>query len=152
MNDVRLPIETIKEGNKITKICTEDVYKIINRVYESMDKAYNNSVDIMDSIHKTNCFGYEGELIVGKGISQPCLNDAFDEQIGNNIAFMKAKLNANIKKHNFLVRIFNEFDTFIENLNKDIDKVDNLIKFDLEGIRKHNPDYLPDIENKLGIF
>ena len=27
--EVRLPIETSREGNKITKVCVEDVYKIV---------------------------------------------------------------------------------------------------------------------------
>lgn len=150
MSDVRLPIETNREGNKITKICVEDVYKIINRVQDAMDKAYNNSVDIIDSIHK-EYNDYEGELIVGTGVSQPCMSDAFDEEIGNNIAFMKAKLNANIKKHNFLCRIWNEFDKALAEIDKEINKVDDYIYLDLAGIRLHNPDYLNEIENKLGL-
>ena len=115
-----------------------------------MDKAYNNSVDIIDSIHK-EYNDYEGELIVGTGVSQPCMSDAFDEEIGNNIAFMKAKLNANIKKHNFLCRIWNEFDRALAEIDKEINKVDDYIYLDLAGIRHHNPDYLNEIENKLGI-
>ena len=150
MNDVRMPITTIREGNKITKVCVEDVYKIINRVTDAMDKAYNNSTDIIDSIHK-EVNGYEGELIVGTGVSQPCLTDCFDEEIGNNIAFMKAKLNANIKKHNILVRIYNEYIKLIDALNEDINKIDAYIRYDLNGIRHHNIDYLSDIEEKLGI-
>lgn len=151
MNDVRLPIKTTREGNKITKQCVEDVYKMINRIIEPMDKAYNNSVDIIDSVHK-QVDDYEGELIVGTGVSQPCMTDAFDEEIGNNIAFMKAKLNANIKKRNVLIKIWNEYNKFMDSLEKDICKIDDFIKLDLEGIRKHNPDYLTDIEFKLGIF
>ena len=151
MNDVRLPIKTTREGNKITKVCVEDVYKMINRIIEPMDKAYNNSIDIIDSVHK-QVDDYEGELIVGTGISQPCMLDAFDEEIGNNIAFMKAKLNANIKKHNVLIKIWNEYYKFMHSLDEDICKVDNFIKLDLEGIRKYNPEYLTDIEFKLGIF
>ncbi len=99
MNDVRLPIETSREGDKITKVCVEDIYKVVNRVVEALDKAYNNSIDIIDSIHK-DYNDYEGELIIGTGVSQPCHGDVFYESIGNDIAFMKAKLNANIKKHN----------------------------------------------------
>lgn len=150
MNEVRLPIKTTKEGDKITKECVEDVYKMLNRIIEPMDKAYNNSVDIIDSVHKA-VDGYEGELIVGTGVSQPCMNDKFDEEVGNNIAFMKAKLNANIKKHNILVRIWNEFDYLMMSLDKDLYKIDNLIKSDLSGIRKYNKEYLNNIENKLGI-
>jgi hypothetical protein len=150
MNDVRMPIETIRDGNKITKICVEDVYKVINRVQEAMNVAYSKSVDIIDTIHKD--YGdYEGELIIGTGISQPCLSDAFDEEIGNNIAFMKAKLNANIKKHNFLVRIYNSWIDCVDKLNEEIESIDSNIKRDLYGVRQHNPEYLNNIENKLGI-
>lgn len=151
MSNVRLPIETIREGNKITKICVEDVYKIINRVQEAMNKSYNNAVDILDSIHKE--YGdYEGELIIGTGISQPCLNDAFDEEIGNNIAFMKAKLNANIKKHNFLVRVLNEIFKVVDAIDIELEEVDNYILLDLRGIRLHNPDYLLNIEEGLRVY
>ena len=150
MNDVRMPIETIRDGNKITKICVEDVYKVINRVQEAMNVAYSKSVDIIDTIHKD--YGdYEGELIIGTGISQPCLSDAFDEEIGNNIAFMKAKLNANIKKHNFLCRVYNNYIRALADIDELIEDVDDKIKMDLTGVRMHNPDYLSDLETKLGI-
>ena len=52
MNDVRFPIETVRDGNKITKTCVEDVYKIVNRVYAAMNKAYNNSVEVLESLQR----------------------------------------------------------------------------------------------------
>lgn len=150
MSNVRMPIETTREGDKITKVCVEDVYKIINRVLATMDKAYNKSTDIVDTVWKE--YGdYEGQLIIGTGVSQPCLTDAFDEEIGNNIAFMKAKLNANIKKHNLLVRIFNAWGDAMDSIDEEISKVDDYIKMDLDGIRRHNPEYLSNLENTLGI-
>ena len=155
MNNVRMPIETNREGTKITKVCVEDVYKMINRVQDAMNKAYNNSVDIIDSIHKDyKCADgtvASGELIIGTGISQPCLTDAFDEEIGNNIAFMKAKLNANIKKHNFLCRIYNEFGDLCYKMDEEFDKIDKNIIRDLVGLRNFNPEYLTGIEDKLGL-
>ena len=150
-NEVRFPLGTKREGNKITKTCVEDVYKICNRVLEGMDKSYNNSKDIIDSLGHIE-YGKDSAVVLGIGVSQPCMTDAFDEEIGNNIAFMKMKLNANIKKHNFLCRIFNEYDKFLVKLSDEIDKVDGNILFDLEGIRQHNPNYLNDIESKLGII
>ena len=151
MSDVRMPIETVREGNKITKTCVEDIYKIVNRVIEAMDKAYNNSVDIIDSLQSDE-YGEDSAVIFGRGISQPCLTDAFDEEIGNNIAFMKMKLNANIKTRNFLVKVFNQWMTALDKINEDIYKVDNKIQMDLDGVRKHNPDYLTGIEDKLELF
>ena len=143
MDNVRMPIETTREGNKITKVCVEDVYKMVNRVIKAMDKAYNSSVEILDSIHK-EVNGYEGELIIGTGVSQPCLTDAFDEEIGTNIAFMKAKLNANLKKRNLLYRIYNKYVEVLDSLDTEIEKIENYIDMDLEGIRRHNPEYLID--------
>ena len=144
MNDVvRMPIKTSREGNKITKVCVEDIYKLINRVQEAMDKAYENSVDIVDSVHK-EVDGFEGELIIGRGTSQPCLTDAFDEEIGNNIAFMKAKLNANIKKYNIVRRVFMEYIRAIDSFEEELDRIECYINFDLEGIREYNPEYLID--------
>lgn len=143
MSNVRMPIETVRDGNKITKVCVEDVYKLLNRVQESLVKGYNDSIDIIDSVHK-EVNGYEGELIVGTGVSQPCLTDAFDEEIGNNIAFMKAKLNANLKKYNILYRIYDKNVDFLEKLEDEIIKIEQLIDMDIEGVRKYNPEYLID--------
>ena len=152
MNEnVRMPIETTREGNKITKKCVEDIYKIVNRVIEGMDKAHNNSVDIISTLENENYGGEECAVVFGTGTSQPCLTDAFDEEIGNNIAFMKMKLNANIKKHNFLCKIYNQYFKLLNKIDEEIIKIDDNIIFDLEGVRKHNPEYLKDIEIKLGL-
>lgn len=141
MENVRMPIQTIREGNKITKTCVEDVYKMVNRIQDAMNKAYNGSVDIIDSLQKDE-YGDNCAVVFGTGISQPCLSDAFDEEIGNNIAFMKMKLNANIKKAKILKRILNQYDKLYDSILEEVDKIDELIEFDLEGIRRHNPDYL----------
>ena len=159
MNEVRMPIQTIREGNTITKTCVEDVYKIINRIYDAMDRSYNKSVDIMDSIFKevpakdenNEDIQAEGYLILGKGVSQPCMTDAFDEEIGNNLAFVKMKLNANIKKHNLLVGIYNTYVDMLGKIDNELYKIDETIRMDLAGIRNHNSEYLPDIEKELGI-
>lgn len=148
MSNVRMPIETSREGDKITKICVEDVYKIINRIQNAMDKAYNNSIDIINSIHKTYN-EYEGELIIGTGVSQPCKGDEFDEKLGNNIAFMKAKLNANIKKANFIRRIYKEYLSALFATEEELDTIENLIMMDLTSLREYNEDYLTNFEDNL---
>lgn len=150
MDDVRLPIQTIREGEKITKICVEDVYKILNRLVDSMNRNYEKSMDIVDSVYK-DYEDYEGELIVGTGISQPCSGDQFNELIGNEIAFRKAKLNANLKKRNLLIRIFRQWLKVIDQFNEELDKVDAFIIKDLEGIRKYNPEYLQYLDRDLGV-
>ena len=148
--EVRFPIETVREGNKITKTCVEDVYKMVNRVQNAMDKAYNSSIDIINSLNHEE-YGEDTSIVFGKGISQPCMGDAFDEEIGNNIAFMKMKLNANIKKHNFLVKIYNKYSDLLDSLDKEIIDIEYYIERDLNGVRAHNPNYLPHLEDELDI-
>ena len=150
MNDVRLPIETIREGEKITKICVEDVYKMINRVQDAMNKAYEESCDILEDVKKKYWPGnqpntvYEGYLIIGTGTSQPCGGDEFNEETGNDIAFMKAKLNANIKKFNVIKRIHNKFIDALVKFGDELDKISEYIYLDINGVRKFNPEYLDD--------
>ena len=140
MNNVNLPIETIRDGNKITKICVEDVTKMLNRIKQAMNISYSNISSHMHSINK-RYKGANGPLIVGKGVSQPCFTDAFDEEIGNNIAFMKAKLNANIKKYRLLLKIAKEQAKLFDVIQNELLKLDSYITLDIEGIKKHNPDY-----------
>ena len=140
MSNVRIPIETVRDGNKITKVCVEDVYKMLNRVIAPLDKAR----DLCNWEDKEYGEAY-GSLVIGRGTSQPCMTDAFDEEIGNNIAFMKAKLSANIKKRRLLERVVDcVIDEVLVALREEIDKIDDLIYMDLHGIRRHNPEYLSD--------
>ena len=150
MSNVRMPVRTEREDTQITKVCVEDIYKIINRVQEALDKAYNNSEKILNSIHKIYD-GFEGELIVGTGVSKPCGEDVFNEDTGNDIAFMKAKLNANIKKHNLLCRVYNEAFDLQRIIDNDLSKIDSYILSDLYDLRFYNQDYLTGIEDELGI-
>ena len=142
MNNVSMPIVTTREGNKITKVCVEDIYKIINRVKFAMNKSYTKMNALLNDIQK-DYRGINGKFIIGKGVSQPCITDAFDEEFGNNIAFMKAKLNANLKKLRLLQKVYNEYIKMKDVLIDEMDKIGGYVELDLDGIRKHNPDYLP---------
>lgn len=152
MTNVKFPIKTVREGNKITKVCVEDVYKMLNRIIEKQ----NVTADLLESLHKTveteEGALVPGEFIIGTGISQPCLADAFDEEIGSNIAFMKAKLNANLKKYRFLGKVWNSLIKTLDTVDDEFDRVSEMILMDLDGVRKHNPEYLDGIEYELGIF
>lgn len=136
-----LPIKTTKENDEITKVVIEDVHKIINRIYEAMNEAYNNSAEILESIHK-EYDGFEGELIIGTGKSKPCGEDKFNEDIGQSLAFKKAKLNANIKKRNFVRRVIKEYLRALGKINEENLELNSYIEMDIKGIREHNPDYL----------
>ena len=145
----RLPIETTIEGEKITKVCVEDVHKFLNRIIDPVNDSYSKIINILDSCHQE--YGdYEGELIVGRGASQPCENDKFDEEIGNEIAFRKAKLNANIKKFKLLVRILRALDPINSVLADECIRLEKYIANDINSIRKYNKDYRGEKFDKNG--
>jgi len=144
MSNVGMPIKTTREGNKITKICVEDVEKMLNKIRLALNKSYSDISTIIRSTQKDYC-GVNGKFIIGTGISQPCLTDAFDEEIGNNIAFMKAKLNANLKKERILNRILKECFKVEDVIYSELDRIGTYIDLDVEGVRKHNPEYLKDL-------
>lgn len=146
MDNVRLPIKTSREGNKITKVCVEDIYKMINRIGAAEERSSKEWNEIWESLDKDveDADGgvVNGCLVVGTGISQPNIKDAFDETVGNNIAFMKAKLNANFKKRNILYKLYKAANITLDAIAEEVAKIDIKIYMDLEGIRKHNPEYL----------
>lgn len=135
-----LPLKTIKNGDVTTKICVEDVYKMSNRILNGVSECYNNINKIVNSLHK-EYDDYEGELIIGRGISRPCKDDVFDEDIGHEIAFKKAKLNANLKRINIIIRCLNEYLKGLNSMEFDFAKIKKYIISDVEDIRKYNPDF-----------
>ena len=142
MNDVRTPITTVRDGNKITKTCVEDIYKMINRIGAAEDRSAEKWNEIWNSLGEDDTC-----TVIGTGISQPCLTDAFDEEIGNNVAFIKAKLNANFKKRNILRRFWNAAMITIDAIEDEMYKIDNLIAFDLDNMRlNYNSDYLNHLD------
>ena len=85
MNERISPITTSRDGNKITKVCVEDYYKMINRIARAEERSAEKWNEIWDSMGEDNTC-----LITGIGISQPNMQDAFDEEIykvDNLIAF-----------------------------------------------------------------
>ena len=145
MSNVKMPIQTIREGNKITKVCVEDVYKMINKIIEPIDKLRNGLDDFEKEYEYPDGSVYRGDLVIGTGVSQPCIGDAFDEEIGMNLAFIKSKLNANIKKYRFLLRAMKNADKVVDSIANEMGRVYDLIEMDIEGVRKHNPDFDPNI-------
>ena len=135
------PIQTTRDGNKITKICVEDYHKMMNRIAAAENRSAEKWNEIWDSLGEDNTC-----VIIGTGISQPCLTDAFDEEIGNNIAFMKAKLNANMKKRNILRKLWNAAFITIDAIEEEWQKIDNMIAFDLNGLRRYNSEYLNHLD------
>ena len=149
-NRVGFPIQTKREGNKITKVCVENFYKMINRIMDAEDRSAEKWNEVYDSLEKTMINSKDepesGWLVVGTGISQPNIKDAFDEEIGNNIAFMKAKLNANMKKRNVLFRFWNAAMITVDAIDDEIAKIDDKIAMDLHNLRQYNPEYLEKLD------
>ena len=114
---------------------------MINRIAEAEKRSAEKWNEIWDSMGEDDTC-----VVIGTGVSQPCLTDAFDEEIGNNIAFMKAKLNANLKKRNILLKLWNAAFITIDAIDREIIKIDDLISLDLSGLRKHNSEYLNHLD------
>ena len=146
-----MPIKTTREGEKITKVCVEDVNKILDRFLESYNKATDEIDKVVDSMYKElneECCDY---LVVGTGVSQPCGNDVFVEEIGNEIEFRKAKLNANVKKFRMILKLIKATHKPREVLIEELNKITSLIRMDCLALREYNPDYLSKTFNVHGV-
>ena len=91
------------------------------------------SETVLKSIHK-EYKDYEGELIIGKGISKPCNGDGYNDEIGETVAFVKAKLNANIKKRRIIERLLKTLDKAKNEIKAEGTKLDNYIRMDEETL------------------
>lgn len=150
------PIITDTNGEEITKYCVEDVYKIINRLDSIISRHKDKIEEIYDSYY-TETVDVEGDdvegyLIIGKGTSKPCEPDIFNEDVGNHLAFVKSKLNANLKKLNLISKVSGELCKAFPELDMEYRKFGKEVIRDLEEIRKYNPDYLSDIEYDFGLY
>ena len=156
MNDVRLPILTITNGEETKKVCVEDVHKMCNACININDRCYNKVNKIIDELDLTldpesyeilgNDYegeAYRGSMIIGTGISKPCKDDVFDESLGNEIAFRKTKFKINLRKLKILGRIVKAHMEAIEQIRKYIDDKElvlNLFK-DFDFLADINPDF-----------
>lgn len=127
-----IPTNTEIKGTKTTKTIVEDYYKNLNRLQEALCKCFNDSNEILDSLHKSyqdqNGVIWEGELIISKASSTPREGDEYSEHLGHEIAFRKCKLKANLKKKRVVEKLINSvshlFNSYLEELrelNKYID-------------------------------
>jgi hypothetical protein len=152
---LRMPIETNRNNDTITKVCVEDVSRILSRVQTSINKTNKDVKNLFKSVRKRYTSSFqdsEGYLVIGRGYSQPCHGDQFDEKTGNNIAFMKAKLNANFKKRSLLISAYNKYIDVLNSIDDELEKIESYILMDLDNLREYNPEYLKDIEYEKGIL
>lgn len=129
------PIKTVINGNTIAKICIEDVRKLHEFVNQVNDSTLSNfdRIDIEFPLEIKN---------VGK--AKCTLDDKFNEEIGNEIAFRKVKLQANIKKFKFLTRIGRIYLKAWSLITEKRNKIYTYIEKDIKAIREYNPEYSVD--------
>ena len=135
-----LPVKTIKQGETTVKVVVDDFYKTLNRVIDGLNNLVDNSNNIIDSVHKE--YGdYEGELIIGRGVSQPCNGDKYDEALGSEIAFRKAKINGNLKKIRIIERLLTKLWKYEFILSEELTNLDTQLLEDSNYMKQVNPDF-----------
>lgn len=135
-----LPVKTIKQGETTVKVVVDDFYKTLNRIIDGLSNLVDNSNTIINSVHKE--YGdYEGELIIGRGVSQPCNGDKYDEALGSEIAFRKAKINGNLKKIRIIERLLTKLWKYEFILSEELTNLDTQLLEDSDYMRKLNPDF-----------
>lgn len=135
-----LPVKTIKQGETTIKIVVDDFYKTLNRVIDGLNNLVDNSNNIIDSIHK-EYEDYEGELIIGRGVSQPCNGDKYDEALGSEIAFRKAKINGNLKKCRIIERLLTKLWKYEVVLSEELTNLDTQLLEDSNYMKQVNPNF-----------
>lgn len=135
-----LPVKTIKQGETTIKIVVDDFYKTLNRVIDGLNNLVDSSNNIIDSVHK-EYEDYEGELIIGRGVSQPCNGDKYDEALGSEIAFRKAKINGNLKKCRIIERLLAELWKYEVVLSEELTNLDTQLLEDSDYMKQVNPNF-----------
>ena len=135
-----LPVKTIKQGETTIKIVVDDFYKTLNRVIDGLNNLVDSSNNIIDSVHK-EYEDYEGELIIGRGVSQPCNGDKYDEALGSEIAFRKAKINGNLKKCRIIERLLAELWKYEVVLSEELTNLDTQLLEDTDYMKQVNPNF-----------
>lgn len=140
------PIKTKKlNNNEIMKVVIEDFGKCLRKI-SLRTRDLSKKINIMFSEYYRLVENTYGFYIKGIGISCPDKEDSFDEEIGNEISFRKAKLNANLKKAKILKRALKMYKEEEDSIKTELDKLNKYIDMDLTALRKYNPDYLTDYE------
>ena len=132
------PIKTYTSGKTTIKICTEDIHKLINGIAGACYKAAGEIFEKLESYKAEN-----GDYIVESiGIATPTQDDQFDQNIGNEIAFRKVKLSANLKKARLLIKCIKSLEQAVQVCKDKLDKVTEYIKKDTEALRTYNDEFI----------
>lgn len=135
-----IPIKTYYDGESITKTVVDDIYRLVNRLSKMNEDCFEKTNDALASIHK-DYDGFTGELIVATGNSKPRKDDVYDQKIGEEIAFKKAKLKLNLKRLKLLKHIRNEYVKAVNKLDDEANKIIPVLSMDMNDLSKYNPDF-----------
>lgn len=127
------PIKTIKHGDIIAKVCVENISKILRKIEEIEDDHYDDLTNVCDD--------YKNRIVKGVGLSRPTDNDKYDEEIGNEIAFRKAKLYCNLKKIRLIEKVMKTYMTSLDKLQNELDRYATYVNKDVAALKEYNPEF-----------
>ena len=130
------PIKTFVKDNTVVKVCVEDAHRLINAVHLIAKDAYSKTLDLVGGFYSDK---YDGYYIETKGKAVCGNDDNFDEEIGNEIAFRKMKIAANIRKVHLIRGAIRVLESQIKQLYVLLDKFERFIEKDSEALKAHNP-------------
>lgn len=133
------PIKTFVGKNTVVKVCTEDVSKIVKNV-RSLLQELNLCIEEM-FYNNWYSDSKNGFYIESKGKAVCDDKDEFDLETGEEIAFRKVKLIANIKKFRMLSRIINKVNDILDSLIDLRTRYAEYITKDQIALEKYNPDF-----------
>ena len=139
-------IKTVRNGNNIAKICIEDITKLVDKIESPIRNARHKVEEILDEYYP-DTLDYETNFprVKGVGVAKLMDGDTFDEEIGNDIAFRKAKLSANIKKLHLIEKAMNLYGKALDQISEEGDRLTQYIINDIEALRKYNPEFKVNI-------
>lgn len=122
-------IKTFKENNTITKVRIENASDLFSFMYSSLGSVYS-------------FLNKEDQVIVTLGKSTPRNGDEFNEKSGNIIAFRKARIKANKKKIDLLIKFRKFLLELIRNTNEKTLKLQKFVDKDVRYIKENfNSDF-----------
>lgn len=127
------PIKTIKHGDVTAKVCVEDISKLLRKINEIETDHYYDFTNVNGD--------YANRTIKGVGLSRPSDNDKYDDEIGNEIAFRKAKLYCNLKKIRLIEKVMNTYITSLNKLQNELDRYATYIGKDVAALKEYNPEF-----------
>lgn len=121
------PIKTIKNGNTTYKVVSDDLRKLKRKNRDRFLKLYIELSHLNDNIK---------DFVTHTGVSTPAKSDTYDSNLGEIIAFKKAKIKNNDYRARKLAKMTLTLFDLIEELNKEIEILDSSTEMDEKYLSK----------------